>query len=92
MTAQGANSRATRRWQAVRQLSSRTSLRTKLVTAVLALVAVALAVMGFVAIAVFGGYLQDQVDGQVHNLEAQVQAQLLTDPFFFAGLTRTCSC
>ena len=84
MTAQAANSRTARRWQAVRQLSSRTSLRTKLVTAVLALVAVALAVMGFVAIAVFGGYLQDQVDGQVRNLHAQVQAHLLADPFFFS--------
>ena len=80
MTAQGANSRAARRWQAVRQLSSRTSLRTKLVTAVLALVAVALAVMGFVAIAVFGGYLQDQVDGQVRSLQAQV----VNDPYAFS--------
>ncbi len=80
MTAQGANSRAARRWQAVRQVSSRTSLRTKLVTAVLALVAVALAVMGFVAIAVFGGYLQDQVDGQVRSLQAQVAS----DPFAFS--------
>ena len=80
MTAEGANSRAARRWQAVRQVSSRTSLRTKLVTAVLALVAVALAVMGFVAIAVFGGYLQDQVDSQVHSLQAQVAS----DPFFFS--------
>jgi two-component system, OmpR family, sensor kinase len=80
MTAQGANSRAARRWQAVRQLSSRTPLRTKLVTAVLALVAVALAVMGFVGIAVFGGYLQDQVDGQVRSLQAQVAS----DPFFFS--------
>jgi two-component system, OmpR family, sensor kinase len=84
MTVQGANRRTARRWQAVRQLSSRTPLRTKLVTAVLALVAVALAVMGFVAIAVFGGYLQDQVDGQVRNLQAQVQAQVLNDPFFFS--------
>jgi len=73
MTAQGGSSRAARRWQAVRQLPSRTSLRAKLVTAVLALVAVALAVMGFVAVAVFGGYLQDQVDAQVRNLDASVQ-------------------
>ena len=80
MAEQGASSRTARRWQAVRQVSSRTSLRTKLVTAVLALVAVALAVMGFVGIAVFGGYLQDQVDGQVRSLQAQV----VNDPFAFS--------
>src|ERR1051326_1164056 len=79
MTA-GAGSRAGRRWQAGPQLSSRTSLRTKLVTAVLALVAVALGIMGFVGIAVFGGYLQDQVDSQLHNLNAEVVNDL-SDPF-----------
>jgi two-component system, OmpR family, sensor kinase len=56
----------------VRQLSSRTSLRTKLVTALLVLVAVALAIMGFVGIAVFGGYLQNQADVQLRNLDSQV--------------------
>ena len=80
MTAQGANSRTARRWQTVRELSSRTSLRTKLVTAVLALVAVALAVMGFVAIAVFGDYLQNQVDCQVRSYNAQV-VNYLSNPF-----------
>ena len=81
MTAQGAGSGAARRWQALRHLPSRTSLRAKLVTAVLALVAVALVVMGFVAIAVFGGYLQDQVDAQVRSLDTSVQH----DPFAFSG-------
>jgi len=72
MTAQGAGSGTARRWRSMRGLPSRTSLRAKLVAAVLALVAVALAVMGFVAIAVFGGYLQDQVDVQVRNLDTSV--------------------
>ena len=72
MTAQGAGSRRARPWQAVRHLPSRMSLRAKLVTAVLALVAVALAVMGIVGIAVFGGDLQNQVDVQLRNLDAQV--------------------
>jgi two-component system, OmpR family, sensor kinase len=71
MTAQGAGNRAAGPWQALRALSSRTSLRTKLVTAVLALVAVALAIMGFVATAVYSGYLQSQVDSQVRTLQAQ---------------------
>jgi two-component system OmpR family sensor kinase len=44
-----------------------------LVAAVLLLVAVALAVMGFVGIAVFGGELRNQVDAQLRGLENQVQ-------------------
>ena len=77
MTAAGASSRGghwgVRSWQAVRRLSARTSLRTKLVTALLALVAIALAVMSFVGVAVFGNYLQSQVDAQLRSLYAQVQ-------------------
>ena len=91
MTAAGASSRgsgaggasrwAAQAWQAVRRLSARTSLRTKLVTALLALVAIALAVISFVGIAVFRGYLQDQADAQLRGLVAQVQ----NDPSAFTG-------
>ena len=83
MTAEGTSSRdsrwTARPWRAACQLSSRTSLRTKLITALLALVAIALAVMGFVSIAVFGGYLQNQVDAQLRNLAGQVE----NDPLAF---------
>ena len=85
MTAEGASSQGghwgARPWQAVRRLSARTSLRTKLVTALLALVAIALAVMSFVGVAVFGNYLQSQVDVQLRSLYAQVQS----DPVAFFG-------
>ncbi len=85
MTAEGAGFRdchwAARPWRAIRRLSARTSLRIKLVTALLALVTIALAVMGFVGVAVFGSYLQDQVDAQLRSLNAQV----LNDPFAFTG-------
>ncbi len=85
MTAAGASSQeghwGARSWQAVRRLSARTSLRTKLVTALLALVAIALAVMSFVGVAVFGDYLQSQVDAQLRSLDAQVQ----NDPAAFLG-------
>src|SRR6266581_5267478 len=85
MTTQGASSRdsrwAAQAWQAVRCLSARTSLRTKLVAALLALVAIALAVISFVGIAVFRGYLQDQADAQLRGLDAQVQ----NDPQAFSG-------
>ena len=87
MTAEGASSReghwAARSWWTVRRLSARTPLRTKLVTALLALVAIALAVISFVGIAVFGGYLQDQVDVQLRGLDAQVQ----NAPFAFSGVS-----
>ena len=85
MTAAEANSQGgrvgARPWQAVRRLSARTSLRTKLVTALLALVAIALAVMSFVGVAVFGNYLQNQVDAQLRSLDAQVQ----NDPAAYLG-------
>ena len=85
MTAAGASSQGghvgARPWQAVRRLSARTSLRTKLVTALLALVAIALAVMSFVGVVVFGNYLQSQVDAQLRSLDAQVQ----NDPTAFLG-------
>jgi len=78
MTAEGASSQGghwgARSWQAVRRLSARTSLRTKLVTALLALVAIALGVICFVGVAVFGNYLQNQVDVQLRSLDAQVQS------------------
>jgi signal transduction histidine kinase len=89
MTAEGAGFRdshwAARPWQGVRRLSARTSLRIKLVTALLALVAVALAVMGFVGVAVFGSYLQNQVDAQLRALNAQVVNDLANNPFAFTG-------
>ena len=71
MTAEGAGSqegrRAARPWRTVRQLSARTSLRTKLITALLGLVVVALA-----AISVSGGwllrsYLTTQDDNQLQS-------------------------
>ena len=71
MTAEGAGSqegrRATRPWRTVRQLSARTSLRTKLITALLGLVVAALA-----AISVSGGwllrsYLTSQYDSQLQT-------------------------
>jgi two-component system, OmpR family, sensor kinase len=88
MAAEGASSQgghwAARPWWTLRRLSARTSLRTKLVTALLALVAIALAVMSFVGVAVFGNYLQNQVDVQLRGLDAQV----LNDPFALNGGSR----
>ena len=65
MTAQGASSRAARRWRAVRQVSSRTSLRTKLITGLLALVIAAVAAIGISSVWVLRSYLTSQDDNQL---------------------------
>ncbi len=53
------------------QLPERTSLRVKLVSALLVLVAVALAVISVSSLAVFGGYLRDRADAQLQVLMSQ---------------------
>ena len=88
MTAAGASSQGghvrARPWQAVRRLSARTSLRTKLITALLALVAIALAAISFVGVAVLGNYLQNQVDAQLRGLDARCRT---TPPLSWEGIT-----
>jgi two-component system OmpR family sensor kinase len=63
---------------AMTRLSRRTPLRVKLITALLALVALALAVISFTSIAVFRGYQVNQADQQLHNLQAKVYNVLAT--------------
>jgi two-component system OmpR family sensor kinase len=53
---------------ALTRLSRRTPLRVKLITALLALLALALAIISFASTAVFQGYLQHQVDTTLGNL------------------------
>ena len=55
-------------WQSVRTLPDRTSLRTKLISAVLGLVAIALVVISIASISVIKSYLISQTDTQLHNL------------------------
>jgi two-component system OmpR family sensor kinase len=52
----------------LRALSGRTPLRIKIITALLALVAIALAVISLVSLAVFRNYLQGQAGTQVNTL------------------------
>src|SRR5580704_1575516 len=67
MTAEGASSQdgpaRTRAWRSVRRLSSRTALRTKLVTALITLVILALAAISFAGISI----LRDYLLGQTYN-------------------------
>jgi two-component system, OmpR family, sensor kinase len=55
-------------WRSVRQLPGRTPLRVKLITAVLALVLVALAVISFAGISFLSRYLLGQADDQLTTL------------------------
>ncbi len=57
-------------WERLRSLPGRTPLRVKLITAVLGLVAIALAVISFSGISVLRGYLLDQVDGQLTSMHS----------------------
>jgi two-component system, OmpR family, sensor kinase len=57
--------------EALRGLSDRTPLRVKLITALLALVALALVVISITSIAIFRGYLVSQADTQVNRLVAK---------------------
>ena len=61
---------------AMTRLSQRSPLRVKLITALLALVALALAVISFTSIAVFQGYLLNQADVQLQSLQAKANSAL----------------
>jgi two-component system OmpR family sensor kinase len=65
MTAEEASSQTARRWQAVRQLSSRTSLRAKLIIGLLALVIAAVAAISLSSVWVLRSYLTSQDDRQL---------------------------
>jgi two-component system, OmpR family, sensor kinase len=65
MSAAGGTGRA---WQRLRRLPDRTPLRVKLITAVLALVAIALAVISIAGISVLKSYLLNQADDSLQSL------------------------
>jgi two-component system, OmpR family, sensor kinase len=60
-----------RLWTAARQLPDRTPLRVKLISALLALVAIALAVMSVTGISVLKSYLLGQADGTLQSVADQ---------------------
>src|SRR6516164_2373825 len=60
-----------RQWQAARQLPGRVPLRIKLITAVLALVAIALAAISIGGILVLRGYLLSQADAGLASTQYQ---------------------
>jgi two-component system OmpR family sensor kinase len=62
-------------WEGLRSLPGRTPLRVKLITAVLALVIIALGIISFTSRAVFRDYLMHQAENQLVNYYQQVDQQ-----------------
>jgi two-component system, OmpR family, sensor kinase len=77
MTASGAGSRAARPWEALRDLSDRTSLRTKLITGLLALVIVAIAAISISGVWVLRSYLTSQDDSQLRSVQRAVYTEVV---------------
>jgi two-component system OmpR family sensor kinase len=76
--------RGAQRRDALRQLSHRTSLRTKLITAVLGLVIVALAAISFTSVSLLSSYLTTAHDSQ---LQAAYQGIVANPDVAFSGLS-----
>jgi two-component system OmpR family sensor kinase len=79
MTAAGAGSRAARPWEALRDLSDRTSLRTKLITGLLALVIVAIAAISVSSLWVLRSYLTSQDDSQLQSALRVINAEVVSE-------------
>jgi two-component system, OmpR family, sensor kinase len=84
MSSAGGTSRA---WRSLRSLSDRTPLRVKLIAAVLALVAIALAVISVAGISVLKSYLLNQADDSLQTLvrEEGFQGFSLNQPRYAPG-------
>jgi len=79
MTAQGADSQeganpATRSWQAAQRLSSRTSLRTKLIATLITLVVCALLAISCAGISILRSYLLGQTDASLRSQALETPA------------------
>lgn len=72
-----------RDWAVIRsvtRLSARIPLRVKLITAVLALVALALVVVGVASVSIMRGYLLDKTDRQLVAVARVLSRDMLTEP------------
>ena len=77
MTAAGSNRRTARPWEGLRDLSDRTSLRTKLITGLLAMVIVAIAAISITGVWVLRSYLIEQDDSQLRSAQHSVYNELV---------------
>jgi two-component system OmpR family sensor kinase len=76
-------------WQSVRQLPERTPLRVKLITAVLALVAIALAVISVAGIGFLQSYLLGQQDNNLAAIVQSHQPVVLVQNYIIFGQQHT---
>src|ERR1700722_9013887 len=76
MTALGAGSPTARRWQSLRDWPNRTSLRTKLIIGLLALVTAAVAAISISSFWVLKSYLISQDDNQLRSAYSFVVTQI----------------
>ncbi|HLH58980.1 MAG TPA: HAMP domain-containing sensor histidine kinase [Streptosporangiaceae bacterium] len=72
-------------WRSVRRLPDRTPLRVKLITAVLALVIIALAVISFTGAWLLRGYILSPTDASLENQGNQNQIQHYVESYTAAG-------
>jgi len=90
MTAEGASSAsghwAARPWLALRRLSSRTSLRTKLITALVGLVILALGTLGIIGISILRGYLLGPIDSELEGAGGSPQVLSCVQAYLSGGL------
>ena len=77
MTAEGSNRRTARPWEGLRDLADRTSLRTKLITGLLALVIVAIAAISISGVWVLRSYLTEQDDSQLRLAQHSVYQAMI---------------
>ncbi len=75
-----------RAWERLRALPGRTPLRVKLITAVLALVAIALAVISIAGISVLKDYLLNQADDSLQSLIREESVQGFAPPRYAPGV------
>jgi two-component system, OmpR family, sensor kinase len=89
--AQTKDGRGTARpWRALRQLSSRTSLQTKLIATLIMLVIVALVVISCVSASILRGYLLQQTDNSLRSTAIeQIAGQAVTDALDGSGCGRS---
>ena len=78
MAAEGSGHRAARPWHALRDLPDRTSLRTKLITGLLALVIVAIAAISISSVWVLRSYLTSQDDSQLRSVQRAVYTEVVS--------------
>ena len=77
---------AARPWDAVRRLSSRTSLRTKLITALVGLVILALGALGMIGISILRGYLLGPFDNELQGAGGSPQVLSCVQGYLSGGL------